>query len=465
MGNDDFDRVKEQVKIEDYAQYLGMHVVKRGNVLTTREHDSLIIRPEKGMYYRNSTQRGGSIIDFVMEFTEHDTPSKAVRHLLEFAGLTAGENTKAAAQPKAEKKEEPEAKQKITLPQHAENNRRVYGYLNKTRGISAGIIGHMIKHGYLYQDVRNNCVFVGRDREGEVCYGMLRSTYSNGTFKGDLKGCDYDKGMLVSHDANTLVVTEAAIDAMSYMELMNMDGRDYRENDYLILGSTTKWKALEYRIQTGQFSKVILALDNDDAGRLGNAKLAELLKELSFTGDVITDTPKGKDWNDDLKEIRSLTGIGPMQNLHLTGELVVNDVLVLGDHSYRVTEQTEDSTTLVGVDIPQFTKTYMNAELDEIIKLFDEKPTTIVKILTDIEPQADGGYRASVTVGDITINNFTIIEENGQFIARAPDSLGSSMVEIRNDNFLSAVSDVLTVECQKLRAGVATSQSMHSLAI
>ena len=306
-----FELVKQNVKIEDYAAYLGMHVIRRGNVLTTREHDSLIIRPDRNLYFRNSTQRGGSIIDFVMEFTEYDTPSKAVAHLLDFSGLSETERPNAPRNRPEQEKPVQQAKPEIQLPERAEDFRRLYGYLSGTRGISPAVIGHMIKHGYLYQDMRNNCVFVGKDRNGKVCYGMLRSTYSEGTFKGDLPGCDYDKGMLVSHGADTLVVTEAAIDAMSYMDLTNRAGGDFKDNDYLILGSSTKWKALRYRMDTGSYRKVILALDNDDAGRLGNEKMKELLQEMGFTGEVITDIPGNNDWNDDLREPKEKDSICP----------------------------------------------------------------------------------------------------------------------------------------------------------
>ena len=311
-----FELVKQNVKIEDYAAYLGMHVVRRGNVLTTKEHDSLVIRPDRNLYYRNATQRGGSIIDFVMEFTEHDTPSKAVAHLLDLYGMSETDRPKSSPAGTEYTDPAPKARAEIQLPERAENFRRLYGYLSGTRRISPAVIGHMIKHGYLYQDRRNNCVFVGRDSDGKVCYGMLRSTYSEGTFKGDLPGCDYDKGMLVSHGADTLVVTEAAIDAMSYMDLTASEGGNYKDRDYLILGSSTKWKALRYRLETGSYGKVILALDNDDAGRLGIEKMKDLLRELDFPGEVVTEVPRNNDWNDDLREQKEHDGIGPERTMH-----------------------------------------------------------------------------------------------------------------------------------------------------
>ena len=464
-----FDLVKQNVKIEDYAAHLGMTVVRRGNTLTTKEHDSIVIRPEKNMYYRNSTQRGGSIIDFVMEFTDHDTPSKAVAHLLEFGNLTEQEKKLRSpgrkTQPARTEKKEKTAGE-IVLPEHASDNRRVYAYLSKTRGISAEIISYMIKHNYLYQDTRNNCVFVGYDSEGSRSYGMLRSTYSEGTFKGDLRNCDYEKCMLVDTGADTLVVTEAAIDAMSYMDIIKQAGGNFRDNSYLILGSSTKWKALEYRLSRHEYTKVILALDNDAAGRLGNEKMAAFLKELGFGGDIVTDIPKNNDWNDDLRELKDLSSVKPLAKARLSSDLVVNDVVKFGDQIYRVKEQTSDSVTLQGTDIPQFVRTFSNEEIDAMIRLFQEdKPDTILKVFTDISPCDGDSYRASVTVGDITISNFIITRTGDGYEVSAPKSFDESLFEIKNDRFLPTVTELLNTECRKLQAGVATRQTMHTVAI
>ena len=64
-------------------------------------------------------------------------------------------------------------------------------------------------------------------------------------------------------------------------------------------------------METGSYRKVVLALDNDDAGRLGNEKMKELLQEMGFTGEVITDIPVNNDWNDDLRELKEKDSICP----------------------------------------------------------------------------------------------------------------------------------------------------------
>ena len=42
--------------------------------------------------------------------------------------------------------------------------RQVYAYLSQTRQISADVINEFVKRKMLYQDVRNNCVFVSRNK-------------------------------------------------------------------------------------------------------------------------------------------------------------------------------------------------------------------------------------------------------------------------------------------------------------
>ena len=69
--------IKEQVKIVDYASRMGFTVIRKGRYFSLKEHDSVIIDPEKNCFWRNSKLgngnsigKGGSIIDFLLEFTD-----------------------------------------------------------------------------------------------------------------------------------------------------------------------------------------------------------------------------------------------------------------------------------------------------------------------------------------------------------------------------------------------------------
>ncbi len=62
-------RIKKEIKIEDIARELGFTIVRKGEYLSTKEHDSLRINPEKNIFIRNSSGEKGTVIDFIECFT------------------------------------------------------------------------------------------------------------------------------------------------------------------------------------------------------------------------------------------------------------------------------------------------------------------------------------------------------------------------------------------------------------
>lgn len=80
-------RIKEEIPIADIAREMGFSVVKKGRYLSLKEHDSVIIDTERNCFWRNSRSgrgssigRGGSVIDFVVEFSTLDS-KEATRDL------------------------------------------------------------------------------------------------------------------------------------------------------------------------------------------------------------------------------------------------------------------------------------------------------------------------------------------------------------------------------------------------
>jgi len=63
------------------------------------------------------------------------------------------------------------------LPEKNTNYRRLYAYLNKTRFIDVNITNDMVNNKNLYEEKEhNNCVFLGRDKDGEVKYCLKVGT-------------------------------------------------------------------------------------------------------------------------------------------------------------------------------------------------------------------------------------------------------------------------------------------------
>ena len=176
----------------------------------------------------------------------------------------------------------------------------MFAYLIKTRGIAKDVVTELIKRKMIYQDKHKNCVFVGYDsnNKNKPVYACLRGTNTYKKFQGDVRGCDYSKGIYVENGSKTLVVTESFIDAMSVMTIM---GKDWKKHDYLALGGTGKHEAIKYYLNTGKVKNLIIATDNDKAGRAAAQIISTFVKKDYPTVSVKISLPpvnNGKDWNE-----------------------------------------------------------------------------------------------------------------------------------------------------------------------
>lgn len=298
------DAIKQNISILDYAQQqLGYTPERVGNQYALKEHDSVRINVEKNIFYRHSTARGGSIIDFVMEF-EGLSQGEAIRKLR--GCLAPGSRARAPAHTTFSN---PKQEKKVELPE-AHNGRfsRVFAYLTKSRGIDNEIVAAMIKRKALYEDKRHNCVFVGYNEKNEAAFGCLRgtNTQTDKPFRGDCTDSDKAIGWYIGHNSKSLVVVEAPIDAMSFMTMLKLHGKDYRQYDYLAIGGMCN-ESLPYhfgRLPRGQIQTVFLAVDNDKKGVMARTAYRNQLQKLGYTGRVLDKIPLSKDWNDDLNSLK-----------------------------------------------------------------------------------------------------------------------------------------------------------------
>lgn len=104
----------------------------------------------------------------------------------------------------------------LLLPESANENSKVYNYLNKERMIDDNIIRQMIADKKIYQDIRYNAVFVGLDEKQEPKFACIRSTNSSISYKGDCNGSDKRYPFSIEGlNRSKLYVFEAPIDLMS----------------------------------------------------------------------------------------------------------------------------------------------------------------------------------------------------------------------------------------------------------
>ncbi len=297
-------RIKDHVRIVDYAREMGFTLVRTGRYYSLKEHDSVRIDPRRNCFWRNSVPGktggafGGSVIDFVMEFNslslgeairllENRVPGTAV----EVTGNRQGKNRENVSGTNGDGAV-------LKLPGKDNNMRKVFAYLVKTRCIRQEIVQEMVNRRQLYQDTHGNCVFLSYEsgEDGKAVFACRRGTNTFKPFYSDVEGCDYSKCFYFDNQAEKLYVAESVIDAMS---VMTIRFPEYRKWNYLALGGTGKWMAVMNYITDPALKEIWIGTDNDKSGQEAVRIISENVRKKRGDLTIITDLPvKGKDWNE-----------------------------------------------------------------------------------------------------------------------------------------------------------------------
>lgn len=289
----DLEEIKK-ISITEYARQMGFTPVKIGSYYTLKEHDSVRIDPRKNIFFRNSTGDMGTVIDFVMAFK----------------GVSCGEAIKLLCDeielPKVYKEQNsvPQKKKELILPAKARNMKNVFAYLVKTRCINQKIVQEMVDRDMLYQDERNNCVFVSRNENGKSVFATVRGTNTDKKWVGDVSGCDYSHSFFIDNCSRNLIVTESVIDAMSMMDIKEQKGENHQEYNYLSVSGLGKSReALGYHLGKTLYDIVFLAFDNDDKGRKIAKEMKKHIESINQDISVSMLIPEAaKDWNEELQK-------------------------------------------------------------------------------------------------------------------------------------------------------------------
>lgn len=300
--------IKEQIKITDYAAYLGFTVVKKGRYFSLKEHDSVMIDTTKNKYWQNSVGgtggsigNGGSVIDFAMNFGNM-TLNEAIYALKSYGNITDKEIHINASKEEIKERIFKENGKELKLPTASENMKKVYAYLVKTRKISPKIVREFVTKKMLYQDERGNCVFVGYDYmdKNKPVFACKRGTNTYNPFNGDVSGCDYSKCFYIDNGSTKLLIGEAVIDIMSIMTLLKVRWKEY---NYLAIGGVGKWKSIETYLAQNKIKSVTIATDSDEKGILAAQNICAYIKDQYPLVNRKWKLPKKKkDWNEVLTE-------------------------------------------------------------------------------------------------------------------------------------------------------------------
>lgn len=289
----DLEEIKK-ISITEYARQMGFTPVKIGSYYTLKEHDSVRIDPRKNIFFRNSTGDRGTVIDFVMAFKSVSC-CEAIKLLCDEIEL-----------PKVYKEQNSvlQKKKELILPAKARNMKNVFAYLVKTRCINQKIVQEMVDRDMLYQDERNNCVFVSRNENGKSVFATVRGTNTDKKWVGDVSGCDYSHSFFIDNCSRNLIVTESVIDAMSMMDIKEQKGENHQEYNYLSVSGLGKSReALEYHLGKTLYDIVFLAFDNDDKGREIAKEMKKHIESINQDISVSMLIPEAaKDWNEELQK-------------------------------------------------------------------------------------------------------------------------------------------------------------------
>ena len=276
--------IAKSVDLVAVASYLGYTPKRIGKYYTLKEMDSIRIY-NHSHWYRWSRQydkgnNGGSQIDFLRVFAGLEIKD-AVFWLLDFAGYRRISETDRNLSLKHQVKTEPEVQKKFILPAPSSNNSYLYSYLCKERGIRREVVDYFVNQNLIYEsNDYHNVVFKGNDANGITRFASMRGVFDKHgkAFKCDVAGNDKNYGFNVRNtDSNEIVVFEAAIDLISYVDIFS----DFETNK-LALGMTYDAPLETFIKENPNITHIRFCLDNDEPGRRATKELMEKYKNRGY---------------------------------------------------------------------------------------------------------------------------------------------------------------------------------------
>lgn len=158
---------------------------------------------------------------------------------------------------------------------------------------------------------KNNLVVsTGKNTQGEISYAAFRIASTNYRFRGEIAGSDKASGFLIESEGmnDCVYVFESFIDAMSHANLYNIKygNKDaWKLHNRLALGGTADTALMELLKRKPNIRNICLCLDNDSAGRTAAKEIASKLRSMGYVN-VYERYPNEKDYNDELKKIKSI---------------------------------------------------------------------------------------------------------------------------------------------------------------
>ena len=288
------------VDLVSVAQSLGYTPKRIGKYYTLKEMDSIRIY-DRTHWFRWSRKyekgvNGGSQIDFLRVFAGMEVKT-AVFWLLGYSGYQRISTSIKIPHLKHQVEVKEKERKPFQLPVAAHDNSYLYSYLNQERGISKTVIDYFVSQKLIYESRHyHNIVFLGNDKDGNTRFASMRGVFDKEgkTFKCDVAGNDKRYGFNISHeDSTTIVVFEAAIDLMSYVDIT----ADY-ESNMIALGMLADAPLVTFLEEHPQITFIRFCLDNDEPGKIATKELMEKYYETGFEVESFSPPAEYKDFNE-----------------------------------------------------------------------------------------------------------------------------------------------------------------------
>ena len=271
------------VRIKDFCDMNGITLKqedKHGNY-RFEGFGGLIIKDNYYVHFADNKQ-GGNSIDFVqkvLDCTFVEAVEKLTNQRFEQININPPMKQK-------------DLKKQVYTPSKSSDNKRAIAYLVKTRGIDYQIVKDLIQQGLIYQDDKNNVVFLWVKDDEIVGYNS-RGTTNLSNFKQNGVGSDFSIGFQVKIGSRVdkVLIFEAPIDLLSMMTIKKRQSSPLN-NVLLIATCNLNSEPMVRAANEYPNAELFICYDNDTPAK-------EFLSNLNLGKEFTAIFPKGcKDWNE-----------------------------------------------------------------------------------------------------------------------------------------------------------------------
>ena len=274
----------------------GFDLKKVGREYVWKDHDSLHIKDngpgERGQWFRFRENKGGDNIGFLREYMDMS--------FIDAVEALTGEHIDRTYTPSRTYESKPvqQTARELSLAE-ADNSRRVFAYLCKTRGLDYDMLSALVKKGTISQEEKTgNVLFKYFGTDGKVIGAEKVGTSTEHKFKGIATSSAGGHGFeVVRGTGEKAFFFESAIDMLSYLQMHDQELDNCRLVSMMgVKPNIVLDTMLRHNISP---ENVFLCSDNDTAGNDFAQRLQEQYPDMKRV--ITPDTYK--DWNDMLRGI------------------------------------------------------------------------------------------------------------------------------------------------------------------